>query len=204
MSNNYLAPAPAPKWSQYGFQEYLLVLNPSSDVNEKVMKEKKLFSNDYNYRMAGETHPHITLGVFLARESMEEELISLLQRVCNRHTRFTVALNNFSGFPPHTIYIKVKNPKPFEELMKSLELLDRYLYKEKCRSLQLSGTPHLTIARQLPEDVYLTAIQTYVNRTFNEVFTASKLVLLKRDSQLDKCEVVNTFNLPPESKNLFN
>jgi 2'-5' RNA ligase len=204
MTSNSSSLPKAPKWSEYGVQEYLLVINPNNIVNEKVKEEKRLFKNNYDSGLSIGAHPHITLAAFLAKESMEEKLTLLLQQVCDRHNQFSVSLNDFGGFPPHTIYIKVKNPKPFQNLKTSLKLVEDYLKKEGCPSIQYSGKPHLTVARKIVKDVYRTAIQTYGSRSFKELFVATELILLKRDSQVDKCKTVGVFELRPECKNLFN
>jgi len=193
-----------PKWSSYGVQEYLLVINPNNIVNEKIETERKLFKNNYNSGLSVGAHPHISIAAFLAKEEMEEELILLIQRVCNRHNSFNVSLNDFSGLRPNTIYIKVKNPKPFKDLKTSLKLVDDFLKEEGCLPIKYSGKPHLTVARKIVEHVYRIAIQEYGSRSFKELFLASELVLLKRDSQIDKCKTVGVFELLPESKNLFN
>jgi hypothetical protein len=44
----------------YGVQEYLLVVNPSKEVTEKIWQEKKKFKRDFYDPMAVITQPHIT------------------------------------------------------------------------------------------------------------------------------------------------
>ncbi len=51
---------------------------------------------------------------------MEDTLIRWIQRICNRYSSFDLTLNNYSGFPPHTIYLRVQDPEPFRELMRQL------------------------------------------------------------------------------------
>jgi 2'-5' RNA ligase len=49
--------------------------------------------------------PHITLAAFQAGEETEDTVIRWIQRICHQHKSFDIALNNYSGIPPHT-------PKP--------------------------------------------------------------------------------------------
>ena len=106
--------------------EYLLVVHPNSDVYEKVQVEKQLFYNEFKEKIAIKTRPHITVATFVARESMEETLIRWIQRICNLREQFTVTLNNYSGFPPHTIYLRIQNEKPFQQLAKEFLFMPAY------------------------------------------------------------------------------
>ena len=181
----------------------MLQANPQETVNEKLMVEKKYFEDKYEAEIVTKTLPHITIANFLAKEMLEDRIGRLLQNICNQQYSFTVDLNNFSGFPTHAIFIRVQNPQPFKQLANGLQALDDLLQVNDCPPLQLSGKPHMTIARQLDEEIYDIAIKEYAAREFHEQFTVDKLVLLKRDSRYKKWQHVNYFYLPPE-RNLFN
>src|SRR5687768_14793392 len=86
--------------------EYLLVIHPDMEVYSKVLSEKQRFHEEYEPESVRGGKPHITLGSFVARESMEETLIRWIQRVCSREQSFMVTLNNYSGIPPHTVYLR--------------------------------------------------------------------------------------------------
>ena len=192
-----------PDWYEMNLWEYMLLANPNEEVHQKVMAEKKYFEDRYETEIATKTLPHITIANFLAKDIMEDTICRWLQGICSQEYSFTVALNNFSGFPTNAIFIRVQNPQPFKLLSNRLKVLDDLLKANECPPLQLVTKPHLTIARRLPEEVYNEAIKEYAQRTFHEVFTVDKLVLLKRDSRYKKWEHVNYFYLPPE-RNLFN
>jgi 2'-5' RNA ligase len=183
--------------------EYRLLANPDEAVYEKVMLEKKYFEDKYETEVATKTLPHITIANFLAKDILEDRICRLLQNICNQHYSFTVALNNFSGFPSHTIFIRVQNPQPLKRLANGLQALDDMLRINDCPSLQPVTKPHMTISRQLQEDIYNTAIKEYAERDFHTEFNIDKLLLLKRDSRYKKWQHINYFYLPPE-RNLFN
>ena len=192
-----------PDWYEMNLWEYMLLANPNEEVQQKVMIEKKYFEDRYETEIATKTLPHITIANFLAKDMMEDTICRWLQGICSQEYSFTVALNNFSGFPAHAIFIRVQNPQPFRVLANRLKVLDDLLKMNECPPLQLVTKPHMTIARRLPEEIYNEAIKEYAQRSFHEVFTVDKLVLLKRDSRYKKWEHVNYFYLPPE-RNLFN
>jgi len=190
-------------WHELNLWEYMLLANPDEPVQRKVLFEKKYFEDKYETEIATKTLPHINIANFLGKEILEDRIGRLLQNICNQQYSFTVALNNFSGFPTHVIFIRIQNPQPFKRLANGLQALNDLLQINDCPPLQLSPKPHMTIARQLDEETYNIAIKEYAAREFHEQFNVDKLVLLKRDSRYKKWEHVNYFYLPPE-RNLFN
>lgn len=187
-----------------GMSEYLLVVHPDDEVYHKVSVEKQIFSRLYGQKIAAKTRPHITLANFMAREEMEETLIRWIQRVSSQQKSFPVALNNYSGFPEHTIYLRVQDHLPFKQLATQLKVIDSYIRSNGCPPVNLSYHPHLTIARRLPESVYEKALVDYSHKTFCESFTVRELVLLRRAHQFDSCKVINIFRLLPGESSLFN
>jgi len=179
----------------YDLWEYLLIASPTKEVSEKVVEEKEIFYKNYGHSLAIQTRPHITIANFLAKEGMEETLARWIQNICHLQNSFTVTLNNYSGFPPHTIYLRVQDAEPFKKLANALKILDGFIQSNDCPPLKLITKPHLTIARQLPEYIYQTAIKEYSQKTFHEFFKVDKLILLKRDAYM-KCHLINTFILP--------
>lgn len=186
--------------------EYLLVAHPDDIVNDKINQEKQNFYDQHGEKTAIKTKPHITIANFLAREPMEETIIRWIARICSNRQSFTVSLNNYSGFPPHMVYLRVQNPKPFQELAHELKVIDHYVRSNACPPAHLIKTPHLTIARKLPEAIYHKALMDYSQKTFHETFTVNELVLLRRSHEYDKCKRVNVFRLQPQlhQDNLFN
>lgn len=185
-------------------QEYLLVIKPGSDVINKVASEKENFSRLYLSNEQVITTSHISVAGFLAKESMEETLIRWIQRICIRHKSFMVTLNNYSGFPPHTVYLRVQDHEPFQQLAQQLRIIDEYVQSNGCPEVKLVTRPHLSIAKQLPEKVYEKAIQDYSQKIFCESFTAGELMLLRKRTNSDEEKVINIFRLQPQENNLFN
>ncbi|MBN9379402.1 MAG: 2'-5' RNA ligase family protein [Chitinophagaceae bacterium] len=176
--------------------EYLLVIYPYGELNDKLLDEQQQFLNDYGLSMKARNRPHITVAAFQAGEQMEETLIRWIQRICRRHERFSVTLNNYSGFPPHTIYLRVQDPQPFRQLMQQLRAIDDFIRSSGCPPVNLISRPYLSIAGGLTEQVYNKAMADYSQKTFHESFQVEELVLLKREHSFDACRTVNVFRLP--------
>ena len=176
--------------------EYLLVIYPGGEMEEKLLGEQKQFSDDYAVSVRNK--PHITVASFVAGEVMEETLIRWIQRICTPYRSFDLTLNNYSGFPPHTIYLRVQDPQPFTQLMQQLRAIDEFIRSSGCPPVNLVSRPFLSIAGGLTEQVYNKAMPDYSRRTFHETFQVRELILLKRTHSFDPCKTVNIFRLQPE------
>ena len=176
--------------------EYLLVIYPYGELFERLMEEQQQFLSDYGLIMKGRNRPHITVAAFQAGEQMEDTLIRWIHRICRRNERFEITLNNYSGFPPHTIYLRVQDPHPFRQLMQQLRAIDDFIRSSGCPPVNLISRPYLSIAGGLTEQIYNKAMADYSQRSFHESFQVEELVLLKREHSFDACRTVNVFGLP--------
>lgn len=177
--------------------EYMLVAYPGAEVHEKVMAEKQHFYDEYKNAAPIETTPYIMVSGFFAKEAMEDTLIRWMQRICGQQQSFTVTLNNYSGFPPHTIYLRVQNEYPFQQLKTHLKVLDNYVSSCACPPMQFVSKHHVSIAGKLPEEVYFKALTQYSHKSFHESFVVSELRLLKRRHEYEAGKPVNVFGLQP-------
>lgn len=184
--------------------EYLLIAHPDNDVCNKVMQEKQSFCDTYKEKAAINIKPHITVSSFLAKESMEDTLIRWIQRICSQQKSFIATLNNYSGFPPHTIYLRVQNEQPFQKLTKDLNVINTYISSCSCPPMKVISKPHVSIARSLSEDIYFEALIQYAHKSFHESFAVNKLYLIKKEHPYDAGKSINVFGLPPDENVLFN
>ncbi|MGZ3939653.1 MAG: 2'-5' RNA ligase family protein [Flavisolibacter sp.] len=177
------------------FSEYLLVAFASKEVAEKVKDEKESFTQAYGSNSSLELRPHITVASYTAKERMEERLEKWIQNICNLQTSFSVTLNNYSGFPPHTVYLRVQNAEPFTKLANGLKMLDGFMEINDCPLIQLCTKPYMTVVGQLPASIYEAAIKDYAAKSFHDSFRVDRLSLLKCNPYTSY-NLVNTFILP--------
>jgi 2'-5' RNA ligase len=201
--NNYSNNTTGTGSSPNALYEYLLVGHPDEIVRNKVMEEKAQFSGIYGQKIAGKTKPHITVANFLASEAMEPTIIKWMQRICGARHSFNVTLNNYSGFPPHTIYLRVQDPQPFQQLARELKTVDDFIRASACPPAMLITRPHLSIARKLPAQVYNKAMADYAQKSFHESFMLEELLLLRRAHQFDTCKTIQVFRLKPAAPEFF-
>lgn len=204
METALLKPATWTSPNQYPLWEYLLVGHPDSNVSNKIADVKQSFFKDYNQKISDITKPNITVASFLAMESMEETLIRWIHRICSQQKSFMVTLNNYSGFPPHTIYLRVQDPAPFKQLASQLKVIDQYIQSNGCPQANFIYRPYLSIARSLDNTVYNKAMPDYSQKTFHETFQLTELLLLKRINEFDHCRQVNVFRFYPPDTNIYN
>ena len=186
------------------FLEYSLIIQPDKEVYEKVKEEKERFSSDYQVSVAKKTVSQITVANFLAKEGMEETIIKWMQRIISAQRSFNVMLNNYSGFPSHTIYARVQDHNPFKQLATSLQVIDQFVKSNGCPPATLISHPHLAIAIRLQPQIYEKAIFDYSKKTFHAMFMAEELGLLKRQNHFDKCRQVSIFRLSESRQQLYN
>jgi hypothetical protein len=192
-----MRPENSPARYQYDtrLHDYLLVVQPGDDVIEKILEEEQFFCEQYNHIHSSQFEPHIIIAHFLVKEVMEPTLVRWIQNICRLQNGFVVTLNNFGGFPPHAIYLRVQEPKPLIKLATAMKMIDSFIQSNDCPPIQITSRPHLAIAGNLPEHVYNKAIGDYAGKSFNASFGVDKLVLLKGKNGSDRYEMVNKFTL---------
>jgi 2'-5' RNA ligase len=183
--------------------EYLLLAYPNNCVSEKIMAEKRMFGKAYGEKCVVPSKPHITVANFLAREAMEDTIIRYTQRICSQQQSFEVAVNNYSGVPPHHIHLRIQNPERFKQIAKELVVISNYVTSCSCPPVKLVKNPRVNIADHLPETLYLKAMMDYSQRTFFETFMVSELILLRRNNEYDSCKTVQVFRLQPAPDSLL-
>lgn len=193
-----------PHDSSQGCYEYLLVINPGKEVNEKLIAEKQMFYDDYKEKATINTKPHITVASFLAKEGMENTIIRWMQRICSKQQSFAVTLNNYGGFPPDTIYLRIQNEAPFLRLAKELSVVNAYINSSSCPPMLLTPRPHVSIANNLSEEIFFKALTKYAHKSFHESFLVNELLLLKRKDGYDVCKPIIVFALQPLVEELTN
>ena len=181
--------------------EYLLVTTPDEKVSNKLQEVGKGIPGQ-NSKTKGKFKPYIKLAEFQARESMEETIIRWVQRVCSQHEMFTVTLNNYGGFPPATIFVRIQDHQPFKALTSKLQVIDEYIQSNSCPPVKFFNRPHLRIGEQPSEADYGKALFHYSQQDFHEAFEVTELVLMKSRTVFEQPKQVNVFHLyPPQTNN---
>jgi hypothetical protein len=177
--------------------EYTLLALPDDQLAGAIREEKELFDGLSTGISALNKGPHIRIAAFLAKEAMEETLVRWIRNICQIQESFSVTLNNYSGLPSHTIYLRIQDPAPFVQLASRLRIIDSFVQSNDCPPVQVIVKPFLSIAGGLPESIYTEAIRLYAQKSFHASFTLEKLVLVKRSWEGERDELVERFHLAP-------
>ncbi|THU41562.1 2'-5' RNA ligase family protein [Niastella caeni] len=183
------------EWNGSGHREYRLVIYPDAVVYEKIMAEKQRFFMNYGIEAGVNSFPYIMVAGFYAGEGMEETLIRWIQRICSQHNSFEVLLNNYSGLPQHSIYLRVQDPQPLQQLATQLKMLDGHVHAMRGNAAE--RIPHINLAKELPEAVYQKTMPVYSRKTFRARFMATELVLLGRDHPYAASKTITVFRFLP-------
>ena len=189
---------------QVGVQEYLLVAPLNKKLSEKIKAEKESFAQTFFHKDSFQSTPNLVIAKFNAREEMEETMVRYMQRIIMQQNSFEVALNNYSGFPLSTIYLRVQNQQPFRRLIKELKVVGEYVSSCFCPPIEFTSTPHIVIAKNLPDSLYLKAMMHYSQKTFHETFLLNELKLVRRNSEFDAEKSINVFGMRPSENTLYN
>src|SRR3978361_1225980 len=120
----------------YIINEYMLVLNPHQDLQQKIMQLKKDFAETYRLPAAAYGKPHIALARFTQYSMMEERILNRLKTVAMGFPPFRVELRNFGSFPSHSVFINVVTKEPVRELVKEIKTAQQLM------KLNADNKPH--------------------------------------------------------------
>ena len=162
------------------YYEYLLVIKPTENVNEKILQVKEEFSKKFAVLQATHSYPHITLVNFLQFKMLENRLINRLNTIAMGYHPFTVNLKDFGSFPSHTVFINIESKQQVRNLVKELAPARQLMTLNKEEKPHFIDNPHLTVARRLLAWQYEQSWNEYQHKHFTAHFIAERMLLLRR------------------------
>lgn len=174
-----------------GFQQYMLVVQPDERIGSTMLEERQACSDRYGNAVTGT--PYITIADFIAKEAMEETLLRWMQRIYRTQQRFRVTLEDYSGFPPQSIYVRVQDPLSLSALAQPLKVIDPYISSADCPPVRVAAMPYLLLAKLSSPEHYFPAMKAYAMKTFRASFMVDEVVLLKRNLYQEAYSRVHIF-----------
>ena len=178
--------------------EYRLVIPLPEALQEKVMSVRKTLHERYKVKLPFELRPSLTVLRCHGFDKGEARLMEKLQHAALQTAPFKVELEDYAGYPSHTIYINVLTKSPFHELCKELKKY-KWLMQVPQKEPFFINEPHLIVAQRLKSKEFTTLWQECEHRQFSGRFFADAMLLLKRSELNQKYQVMRRFeflNLP--------
>lgn len=182
--------------------KYRLVIEPDIQVSTEIQNEREAFKKRYGETPVDDMIRYIKIADFLSNQAMEETLIRWIGRICRLQQSFILSLNNYGGFPQHSIYLRIQEMESLHGLFQQLKIIDSLISSSGGSSLKLAAKPHVVIAKQLPPEVYNKAVMDYAEKTFHESFEVNQLLLVKIDDAYETNKLVNVFGFTPAMNTL--
>ena len=178
--------------------EYRLVIPLPEAIQEKVLAVRKTLHERYKVKLPFELKPSLTVLRCHGFDKGEARLMEKLQHAALQTAPFKVELEDYAGYPSHTIYINVLTKSPFNELCKELKKY-KWLMQVPQHEPFFINEPHLIVAQRLKPKEFTTLWQECEHRQFSGKFFADSMLLLKRSELNQKYQVMRRFeflNLP--------
>lgn len=187
----------------YQLNEYLLVLSPNEELQQRIRAVKQRFYDSYGAALAIQSKPHLTLVKFFAWNRVEERLIHRFQMIAMAQQPFKIELKDFGSYPSHTIYINVTTKLPVQALAAELKSAQRLMKADPEKTPHFMSDPHFTIARKLLPWQFEKGWLEYSHRRFSAKMPVDAMLLLRRPATGGAYQVVRRFefqHLPVDVK----
>lgn len=182
------------------FQEYWLSVFPSESVKSAIAHLKsqwqeadQLTTNEFLYEMV--------IANFQIKASMEETMLRYLNNAVKRQETFQLSLNNFSGHPNGSIYLRVTYKENLLPLLSALKPIQEYIERNGCNYMRYYNNQIIYLWKNLQEDIFLNRMFELSEKTYHAIFPIEYLYLFKKDNYNQKNKLVQILKL---SENTIN
>lgn len=159
-----------------GYKDYLIILSPPAHINEQIKKFKLASERLIGDFEAKHSRAHITLKAMRRQKPFwTEPLFEQLEKELSLIEPFVLQINGFAHFLPTdftTIYAAIKSTTEMEDWFKRLR---------KCLD-EKKSVPHITIARQVPNELAKKLWPKFKNRPWDDEFEVDRLTILHRET----------------------
>ncbi len=158
------------------YQDYLIILSLPAHLNEEVKKYKRSSARLIGDFEGMQSKAHISMKTLKRQRPGEpDQLFAKLEKELSLIEPFTLQIGGFATFLPTdftTIYAAIKSTPEMEDWFKRL----RKCLEEK------KAVPHITIARQVPNDKAKKLWPKFKDRVWDDEFEVDRLTILQRNS----------------------
>ena len=159
----------------------LLIVAPLPDhIKEQVSVFKEEFAQIYGSFNSQYSVPHITVCDFLLFEHRAFDVYSFFKQRLRALPPISVRVNGFNAFlGSNTIHLEVDKEGEYSSLLAEMDNTRRMMRLRK--NYFQSNHPHITVAKNIPHDIYEEAKEVFLKRNFAAEFQIGRLEVLKFD-----------------------
>ena len=177
---------------------YFIALIPHNELAEKITLIKNDFARNFQSNKSLKVMPHITLqNPFIRMESQETELHLRLEDFFSKINSFKIQLSGYGCFDNEknkVVFIDVVKNEFLFELHKKFIYFSREEMNFSNKETSYAYHPHITVAsKDLSADQFIKAWGKYKSKTFEGIFTADSVYLLKHNFR--NWDVLSKFDL---------
>ena len=187
---------------------YAAVIMPPEEIAETIRIFKDGLTGIVGKYAAGASDPVIHLFSAVGDAERIGQIEDKLEVLCRNQLPFNVHLDHFGEFHSHkTVFVDISetSKKAITQLRKKLSTeLKSSKYDEEI-DFSVGKTPHITIARNLPDDQYRVARNYFTGRTYDAYFECASLTWRKllRSGNSSYYETVKEFPFAMKNLSLF-
>ncbi len=168
---------------KYELISYRLVAIPDHILLKKLVEEQKQFQSDFGEPRVDT--PTIELAVFSAKPEMEATLSRWIGNICALQDTQQLQVINYNAIPPHSLYVRVNENGAFTSFFRSLKMLDGFITSNDCPPLQFCNPQGILLAGGMAGSEFESVANHYARKTFHEYFTIEKILLLRREADVE-------------------
>ncbi len=112
---------------------------------------------------------------------------------------FIIELRDYGSYPMHAVFIEIDNQEKVLELIKNLKQA-RQLMKAGGDEPHFLLDPQMVLAGRLANDKFIEIMKAYAHKKFAGNFLADSFLLLKRNEQEKRYEMVKRFEFEFEAE----
>lgn len=175
--------------------EYLLIISPSQEIKHYVNMLKRIFADRYKCTMAVGLTPHITMGNWGRSDHDEARIIATIFGFTETISPFIAHFDGLGNFRTETIFVRVLNKEPFEEISKGLKTSTKALLE---KHVKFPDNAHVTVARKMETHQFESAWSEWKDEKFKASCEVNEMILLRRSvgkERRDKYRTIATFPL---------
>lgn len=158
------------------YKDYFIILSPPKHIDDQVKKFKQASQRLIGDFESMHSRAHISMKLLVRQKPFSTEpIIEKLGKELSLIEPFTLQVNGFATFLPTdftTIYAAIKSTPEMEDWFKRLR---------KCLN-EKKSVPHITIARQVPNEQAKKLWPKFKDRPWNDSFEVNRLTILQRET----------------------